>query len=47
MLEGDFGEKCIIMHFLGEEKDEKSAERRVWRDAGKRFEESGADITDR
>ena len=28
MLRAKFGEKCIIMHFLGTEKDGKSAERR-------------------
>jgi len=36
MFEGDFGEKCIIMQFLGTEKDRKSVERRVRRE---RFEE--------
>src|ERR1700733_2439967 len=39
MLRTDFGEKCIIMHFLGWEKDEKSSQRRGRRDAEKRFEE--------
>jgi hypothetical protein len=27
MLEGDFGEKCIIIHFLGWEKDRKREEK--------------------
>ena|ERR1700733_1157590 len=27
MLEADFGEKCIIMHFLGMEKDGKASEK--------------------
>jgi hypothetical protein len=27
MFGTDFGKKCIIMHFLGEEKDGKSAQR--------------------
>jgi len=38
MLEREFGEKCIIMHFLRVEKDRKSLQRRVRRDAEKRFE---------
>jgi hypothetical protein len=39
MLEGDFVEKWIMMHFLREEKAGKSSQRRVRRDAEKRFEE--------
>jgi hypothetical protein len=27
MFKPEFGEKCIIVHFLGEEKERKSAER--------------------
>jgi hypothetical protein len=26
MLEGDFDEKCIILHFLGMEKDRKTSQ---------------------
>jgi hypothetical protein len=37
MFGEDFAENCIIMQFLGEEKDEKVAQRR---DAEKRFEEN-------
>jgi hypothetical protein len=28
MFEGNFGEKCIMMHFWGAEKEKKSVERR-------------------
>jgi hypothetical protein len=28
MFGADFGEKCIIMHFLGVEKERKSSQRR-------------------
>jgi hypothetical protein len=36
MLRADFGKKCIIVHFLGMEKDGKDERR----DAEKRFEEA-------
>jgi hypothetical protein len=39
MFEGDFGEKCIIVHFFGGKKRRKSYERRVRRGAEKGFEE--------
>jgi hypothetical protein len=38
MLRTDFGKKCIIVQFLGMKKDRKSPQRRVRRDAEKRFE---------
>jgi hypothetical protein len=41
MVREDFCEKCIIVHFLGVEKDKKSYQRRDAEYAEKRFEEVG------
>ena len=39
MLRTEFGEKCIILHFLGMEKDRKTSQCRDAEPAEKRFEE--------